>query len=1021
MSLIPTRWTLRSQILALTLAVGLPAVAVVVWALSLVLDSEKEAAIARVRSTSVQVANKLALLLREREALLASVAGPAALQADGADPCAALAAEWPRLPADRATLALYAIDGRRLCGSGPNLLALPPAPGSGWFQRGLQAAGMTVGPVLPGLPVVAGGAWTSPLTYPVRDVAGRVVAQLVLPLDLGALQQQLMPPSPSAALVTVIDGNDAVLMRSVDADQWRGQPPPPGLASRARGLRDGVLWGEGLDGQRRLLAFAGVADTPWRVVAGMAEGQVLARYQTLLRTSLAAGSLGLLGLLWLAQRLGNRIVRPISALAAVSARVAGGDGSARADLGGPAEIEAVATQFNLMLDASKAGQQALSASEAQLRFLIDHLVAGVVVHAPDGSVLLANARACELTGMSFAQIARQAVADPGWRFLHEDGTPLALGDLPQVRVINTRRPVIDFVGAIERPGAAGRTWLMVNAYPQLHHDGHLRQVVVSFVDITARKQAEQTLVASEARYRMLFENNLDGVLQTRPDGPVLAANPAACAIFGLDETVLCARGRAGLVDLADPRLAAMLALRAAQGHAKARITMLRGDGSRFEAEVASTLYTGVGGEALSCVVVRDVSQQLADEEARARLELQLRESQKMEAIGTLAGGIAHDFNNILGGLLGNAALAADHLAADHPARAQLQQVQRAGQRARSLVQQILAFSRRQTQPVAQQRHALRPLVDETTALLRATLPAGVQLVATAADETIEIDCDATQIQQVLMNLCTNAWHALAGEPGRISVLLDRVDFGRDDPARPIRLAAGPYAHLQISDTGSGMDDSTRARIFEPFFTTKPVGQGTGLGLSVVHGIVAAHQGEIVVHSQPGQGSCFDVYLPLADPLGAAEAPRPVAPGPVGQGQHVLYVDDDEVMLLMVGQLLERAGYRISGLARVAEALAALREAPLAFDLVVTDLNMPDGSGLDVARAALHQRPDRPVVLSSGYVSEGSRAEAAALGVRAILLKEHTLEELPALVGRLLTAAQAPPALPALPALQTPPA
>jgi CheY-like chemotaxis protein len=343
-------------------------------------------------------------------------------------------------------------------------------------------------------------------------------------------------------------------------------------------------------------------------------------------------------------------------------------------------------------------------------------------------------------------------------------------------------------------------------------------------------------------------------------------------------------------------------------------------------------------------------------------------------------------------------------------------VQRAGQRARSLVQQILAFSRRQTLPVAQQRHALRPLVDETTALLRATLPAGVQLVTTAADETIEIDCDATQFQQVLMNLCTNAWHALAGEPGRISVLLDRFDFGRDDPARPIRLTAGPYAHLQISDTGRGMDDSTRRRIFEPFFTTKPVGQGTGLGLSVVHGIVAAHQGEIVVHSQPGQGSCFDVYLPLADPLGAAEAPSLMAPGPVGQGQgqHVLYVDDDEVMLLMVGQLLERAGYRVSGLARVTEALAALREAPLAFDLVVTDLNMPDGSGLDVARAALRQRPDRPVVLSSGYVSEGSRAEAVALGVRAILLKEHTLEELPALVGRLLAAP------PALPALQAPP-
>ena len=1001
---IPKRLTLRSQILALALAVGLPAIGGVAWALAMVLDIEKEAANARVRLSSVQVANNLELLLGEREARLVTLADRAARLPVGTDPCAALAAEFARLPADPAMPALHGLDGQRRCGGGPSLLAVPPPAGSDWFQQGLRSTGLAVGPALP----VQGGGWTAPLTYPLHDATGQLVGQLVLLLDLRALQQRVMPQAASAALVTVIDGNDALLMRSVDAAQWQGKPPPPGLAERARGLRDGVLSGEGLDGRRRLFAFAGVAGTPWRVVAGVAEDQVLARYQTLLRTSLVAGSLGLLAMLLLAQRLGNRIVRPIGALAAVSARVAAGDGSARADLAGPAEIEAVATQFNLMLDASKASQQALSASEAQLRFLIDHLVAGVVVHAPDGSVLLANARASELTDMSFAQFACQAVGDPGWRFLQEDGTPLALGDLPLVRVINTRRPVTDFVGAIERPGAAGRTWLMVNAYPQLHDDGHLRQVVVSFVDITARKHAEQTLIASAARYRMLFENNLDGVLQTRPDGRVLAANPAACASFGLDEAALCARGRVGLVVLTDPRLAAMLALRAAQGHAKGRITMLRGDGSRFEAELATTLYTGVGGEALSCVVVRDVSQQLADEEARGRLELQLRESQKMEAIGTLAGGIAHDFNNILGGLLGNAALAADHLAVDHPARAQLQQVQRAGQRARSLVQQILAFSRRQTQPMAQQRHALRPLVDETLALLRATLPASVQLVGPATDETIEIDGDATQIQQVLMNLCTNAWHALAGRPGCIAVRLDQVRFGHDDPARPILLPVGRYAHLQVSDNGDGIDDATLVHIFEPFFTTKPVGQGTGLGLSVVHGIVAAHRGEITVHSCPGEGSRFDVYLPLAEAPQLALALGPALPAVAGRGQHVLYVDDDEVMLLMVGQLLERAGYRVSGLARVTEALAALCEAPLTYDLVITDLNMPDGSGLDVARAALQQRPDRPVVLSSGYLPEGQRAQALALGVRAILLKEHTLEEMPALLGRLLAVPPPPP-------------
>ena len=396
--------------------------------------------------------------------------------------------------------------------------------------------------------------------------------------------------------------------------------------------------------------------------------------------------------------------------------------------------------------------------------------------------------------------------------------------------------------------------------------------------------------------------------------------------------------------------------------------------------------------------------------ARKKLESQLLQSQKMEAIGILAGGIAHDFNNILAAILGNVVLAQQDVGEGHEALISLAQIRQAGVRARGMVQQILAFSRRQVQPMAPLRQTLGPLVDETVALLRASLPAGVQLVQVVADEPIEIACDATQVQQVLMNLCTNAWHALAGQAGRIEVALDRVTIGPGEPPRPhtIDLPAGPYAHLQVSDNGVGMDDTTRARIFEPFFTTKPVGQGTGLGLSVVHGIVAAHQGAITVRSRPGEGSRFDVYLPLVDGPHAPQAvlaADPALQAAAGHGRQVLYVDDDEVMLLMVGQLLSRAGYHVTSLPSVTDALAALRLDPDTFDLVITDFNMPDGSGLDVARAALLQRPDRPVVLSSGYLSDAALAEARAVGVQAILMKEHTVEELPSLVGRLL----APPA------------
>lgn len=255
-----------------------------------------------------------------------------------------------------------------------------------------------------------------------------------------------------------------------------------------------------------------------------------------------------------------------------------------------------------------------------------------------------------------------------------------------------------------------------------------------------------------------------------------------------------------------------------------------------------------------------------------------------------------------------------------------------------------------------------------------------------------------------MNLCTNAWHALEGRPGQIGVVLREAVFASDDAGRPPALAPGRWAQLQVSDTGCGIDPAAQQRIFEPFFTTKSVGQGTGLGLAVVHGIVSAHHGLITVHSRLGAGSHFDVYLPLA----AAPAALPGtagAPGTpdfrVGRGQHVLYVDDDEVMLLMTERLLQRAGYRVSCLMCAGDAIQRLAQRPLDIDLVVTDYNMPDGSGLDVARAVQRLRRPPPVVLSSGYLPEAVQAEAAAVGVRALLKKECTFDDLVALVHRLL--------------------
>ncbi len=401
---------------------------------------------------------------------------------------------------------------------------------------------------------------------------------------------------------------------------------------------------------------------------------------------------------------------------------------------------------------------------------------------------------------------------------------------------------------------------------------------------------------------------------------------------------------------------------------------------------------------------RDITEHKQQEAARLRLEEQLRESQKMEAIGTLAGGIAHDFNNILGAVLSQLALVRADVGTGHPALPGLQQIDRSARRARRLVQQILAFSRREPQQLL--NRALRPVLEETLALLRSTLPAGVQLELVLADKPLHVVADTTQLQQVLMNLCTNAWHALQGKPGRIVLGLEPVHVPGGEAQRLGELPPGDYAHVWVSDSGHGMDAATRSRIFEPFYTTKPVGQGTGLGLSVVHGIVTAHGGAIRVESEPGQGSTFHLYLPLAP---VEVAPPPSTWGELqplegqGRGQHVLVIDDDEVMATVITHLLQRLGYRVSSQLDPLQAVAAVRAQPHAFDLVLSDFNMPGFSGLEVAQALADIRADLPVVISSGYLNETDRAALLSAGVRGMVQKEDSVDEIGPLIGRLLGA------------------
>jgi PAS domain S-box-containing protein len=390
-------------------------------------------------------------------------------------------------------------------------------------------------------------------------------------------------------------------------------------------------------------------------------------------------------------------------------------------------------------------------------------------------------------------------------------------------------------------------------------------------------------------------------------------------------------------------------------------------------------------------IARDLSDLEQAQAQRQALERQVFEAQKLESIGTLAGGVAHDFNNLLAAILGNVELVRGQLPAEASAQAGLSLIQTAGRRGRDLVKQILTFSR--NSPQQKSVISMRAAVEEALALLRSTLPASSELVAELPDESLAVMGDAGQVQQVVLNLCTNAWQAHGERTGRILVRLESVCFAASDE-RPKDLLPGRYVRLRVTDQGIGMNEATRARIFEPFFTTKPPGQGTGLGLSVVHGIVTGSGGVITVQSQPGVGTRFDVYLPQIDASALSEPP-PLLPRPAASkhARHVLYVDDDEVVTLTISALLRHGGHRVTAMSAPELAIEEVRANRQQFDLVLTDYNMPGMSGLKLAEVLREIAPGLPVVLTSGYMTDELQVQARRSGARAVVAKEFVVERL----------------------------
>ena len=382
-------------------------------------------------------------------------------------------------------------------------------------------------------------------------------------------------------------------------------------------------------------------------------------------------------------------------------------------------------------------------------------------------------------------------------------------------------------------------------------------------------------------------------------------------------------------------------------------------------------------------------------EAMAKMEKQLQQAQKMEAIGKLAGGIAHDFNNILAAIIGFSELAREAMKEGSLERSNLDEVIAAGSRAKELVGQILMFSRKADQKKKPVR--MGQVVGEALRLIRSSLPSTIEIRHNIASNAV-VMADPSQIHQIVMNLCTNAYQAMRGMQGVLEVTLDDVE-GMGE-IKDTGVAWKPYVRLTVSDNGQGMDEAVRERIFEPYFTTKEMGEGTGLGLAVVHGIVEAHGGIIQVESAVGKGSRFMVYLPREKSCPASMLQDKESPVPCGK-EHILILDDEPGIINMLRQVLETSGYRVTSACGSLQGLDIFKRNARGFDMVITDMTMPSMTGADLAKEMLHIRPSIPIILCTGFHERMTGMQAREMGLSALVMKPYGKKEITRLIREIL--------------------
>jgi len=639
----------------------------------------------------------------------------------------------------------------------------------------------------------------------------------------------------------------------------------------------------------------------------------------------------------------------------------------------------------------KAAEEALRQSQEKYHLLVENVPSILWKTSEKGITVFISSNIKEIYGYSPKEIYMDSYNS--WlKRIHHD-------DLPEVKksfqALFDRGKKFDVAYRIKRKDGE---WIWIRDLANVVHEENGEKYAYGvFTDITDYKQMEKALRESEEKYRSIFVAESDGIFLIDAENMEhLDVNDAALELFGYKRDEFLSLRTTDISSEPDKTVKNINSGEIGKGLTVPLRYARKKDGTIFPVEVSASFFKLYGRKTI-CATIRDITKRKRAEEEKDRLNEQLRRSQKLVTIGTLAGGIAHDFNNILTPIIGYTDIILDELPKINPIYEDLVAIQQGSIRAKELVQQILTFSRQ----VEKKREPLQlqMIVMEVVKLLRPSIPSAIEIRQNINSSCRKILADPAQIHQVIMNLCTNALQAMEEKGGVLTIELQGMTVGREMAKFHPNLEENEYIRLSIGDTGIGIDEARIDRIFEPFFTTKAEGKGTGLGLSVVHGIIRSHGGDILVFSEPQKGTTFHVYLPAISVEKNIDKEKAAAIQ--GGNESLLLVDDEEMVCRMLQIMLEGLGYSVKKKNSAIEALEIFKKQPDDFDLVITDLTMPDMTGLELAGELHKIRSKLPIILMTGYNAHISHNIKKYNVMEAIISKPITKKNLAGVIRTIL--------------------